>query len=107
MATPHFPTSPSDSGWSGSRPISVGRSKATDRPCDAVLEQVLEALVGLGGAAEAGELPHRPGLAAVHRLVDAAGVRELAGVAEVALVVEPGRRPPAGRAARWAGRRSW
>ncbi len=32
MLTPHFPTSPSDSGWSGSRPISVGRSKATLRP---------------------------------------------------------------------------
>ena len=32
MLTPHFPVSPSDSGWSGSRPISVGRSKATLRP---------------------------------------------------------------------------
>ncbi len=30
--TPHLPTSPSASGWSGSRPISVGRSKATLRP---------------------------------------------------------------------------
>ena len=32
MLTPHLPTSPSDSSWSGSRPISVGRSKATLRP---------------------------------------------------------------------------
>ena len=32
MLTPHFPTSPIDSSWSGSRPISVGRSKATLRP---------------------------------------------------------------------------
>ncbi len=32
IATPHLPTSPSDSGWSGSRPISVGRSKATLSP---------------------------------------------------------------------------
>ncbi len=31
-ATPHFPTSPRDNGWSGSRPIRVGRSKATERP---------------------------------------------------------------------------
>ncbi len=31
-ATPHFPTSPRESGWSGSRPMRVGRSKATDRP---------------------------------------------------------------------------
>ncbi len=30
--TPHLPTSPSDSSWSGSRPISVGRSNATLRP---------------------------------------------------------------------------
>ena len=30
--TPHFPTSPSDSSWSGSRPISVGRSNATLSP---------------------------------------------------------------------------
>ena len=32
MLTPHFPTSPSDSSWSGSRPMSVGRSNATLRP---------------------------------------------------------------------------
>ena len=32
MLTPHFPTSPSDRSWSGSRPIRVGRSKATLRP---------------------------------------------------------------------------
>ena len=32
MLTPHFPTSPSESSWSGSRPIRVGRSKATLRP---------------------------------------------------------------------------
>ena len=32
MLTPHLPTSPSDSGWSGSRPISVGKSNATLRP---------------------------------------------------------------------------
>ena len=30
--TPHLPTSPCDSGSSGSRPISVGRSKATLSP---------------------------------------------------------------------------
>ena len=30
--TPHLPTSPRDSSWSGSRPISVGRSKATLNP---------------------------------------------------------------------------
>jgi len=30
--TPHLPTSPCDNGWSGSRPIKVGRSKATLNP---------------------------------------------------------------------------
>jgi hypothetical protein len=30
--TPDRPTSPRASGWSASRPICVGRSKATDRP---------------------------------------------------------------------------
>jgi hypothetical protein len=32
MATPQWPTSPSDWGSSESRPISVGMSKATDNP---------------------------------------------------------------------------
>jgi hypothetical protein len=32
MATPQWPTSPSERGSSESRPISVGMSKATDRP---------------------------------------------------------------------------
>ena len=56
----------------------------------AVLEQVLEARVGLGGGAEARELPHGPDLAAVHGLVDPARVREAAGIGQVALVVEGG-----------------
>src|SRR5579862_5638479 len=32
IATPHFPTSPSDKGWSESYPINVGKSKATEGP---------------------------------------------------------------------------
>jgi hypothetical protein len=32
IETPHLPTSPSDNGSSGSRPMSVGRSNATLRP---------------------------------------------------------------------------
>ena len=42
------------------------------KPRLAVVEQVAEALVGLLGGAEAGELAHRPQPAAVHRGVDAA-----------------------------------
>src|SRR5262249_31386096 len=37
IATPHFPTSPTDVGWSESKPIRVGKSNATespDCPCD-------------------------------------------------------------------------
>ena len=32
MLTPTFPTSPRARGWSASRPIWVGRSKATESP---------------------------------------------------------------------------
>ncbi len=56
----------------------------------AVVEEEAIALVGVRGAAEAGELAHRPELAPVHRLVDAARVRVLAGDTEVAVDVEPG-----------------
>ena len=63
-------------------------SNAVDRPGLAVVEQVVEARVRLLGGAEAGELPHRPEPAAVHRRVDAARERIRAGVAEVALVVD-------------------
>ena len=87
-ATPHFPTSPSDSGWSGSRPMSVGRSKATDRPCEPCSSRYLKRSFVSRGLPKPGELAHRPGLAAVHRAVDAARVRELPGVAEVARVVD-------------------
>ncbi len=45
-------------------------------------EQVAEALVGLLGRREPGVLAHRPRPAAVHRGVDAPGVREGAGLAE-------------------------
>jgi len=41
MLTPHFPTSPSDSSWSGSRPINVGRSKATLSPVPPAFSSVL------------------------------------------------------------------
>ncbi len=89
--TPHFPTSPSDSSWSGSRPISVGRSNATLRPVPPACEQRLVARVGVLGRAEPGKLPHRPELAAVAGGVDAARVGELAGGAEVRRGVDPAR----------------
>ena len=86
IATPSRPTSPSERGWSESWPIRVGMSNAVERPGLTVVEQVAEALVRLLGGAEAGELAHRPQAAAVHGRVDAAGERELAGVADVLVV---------------------
>ena len=53
----------------------------------AVVEQVAEALVGLLGGAEAGELAHRPQPPAVHRRVHAAGERIAARAAPIALAV--------------------
>ena len=58
------------------------RSKATERPALAFAEQIAIALVGFGGAAEAGVLAHGPEAAAVHRGIDAARVGKFAGVAE-------------------------
>ena len=57
----------------------------------ALAEQVVQALVGVGRAAEAAELPHGPQPPAVHAGVDAAGVGRLAGEAQVALGVEVGQ----------------
>ena len=54
----------------------------------AVLGQVAEALVRLLRRAETGELAHRPQASAVHRRIDAAGERVLAGIAEVAAVLD-------------------
>ena len=57
-------------------------------PGRAVLEQVAVAPVGVLGAGEAGVLAHRPEPVAVHALVDAAGERVGARLAEP--LVEPG-----------------
>src|SRR6185295_8536548 len=54
----------------------------------AMLEQELVALVGIGRAAEARELPHRPELAAIHRRMNAAGERILARAPELTVGVE-------------------
>src|SRR5215208_3415868 len=50
-----------------------------------MVEQVVEALVGLLRGAEASELTHRPQTPAVHRGVDAPGVGVLPGEAEIPL----------------------
>ena len=90
IGTPTRPTSPS-----ASRRVRVvahlGRQVEGDRqPGLALLEEVAEAPVRLLGRREAGVLAHRPEAAAVHRRLDAAGERVLAGPAEVAVLVEAG-----------------
>ena len=56
----------------------------------AVVEQVAEAGVGLGGRPEAGVLAHRPGPAPVHGRVDAAGERVAPRLPQGGLGVEAG-----------------
>ena len=82
MATPHRPTSPSLSGSSESRPINVGRSKATDKPSLPARKQLLEPDVGVLGRAESGEEPHRPQTRPVHRGVRAPRIRRQSGPAQ-------------------------
>jgi len=72
----------------GTRVVAVvahlrGQVERTAQPGLAGFEQELEPLVGAGGGAEAGVLPHRPQLAAVHRGVHATGVGRLAGRTEL------------------------
>ncbi len=55
-----------------------------------VVAEIAEARVRLLGGAEAGELPHRPEAAAVHRRIHPSRERVLARVAEVARVVDLG-----------------
>src|ERR1043166_9402431 len=53
-----------------------------------LVEQVVVAGVGLLGGGEAGELAHGPKPAAIHALVNAARIGELAGCAEIAVGVK-------------------
>ncbi len=82
MATPTLPTSPCATGAVGVV-AHLGRQVEGHRePAGAGGDQLVVALVGLLGGAEAGVLPHRPGATGVHRRIDAAGERILSGRAE-------------------------
>ena len=85
--TPHFPTSPSDSGWSRIAAHQRRQIEGDAQAGAAGGEQRLVARVGVFRRAEPRKLPHRPQLAAVAGGVDAARVRKLAGIAQVARVV--------------------
>src|SRR5262249_52042397 len=56
----------------------------------AFVEQELEALVGLPGGAESGELPHGPEPRAIHGRMYAARERVLPRIAELGLRIEVG-----------------
>ena len=89
IATPTLPTSPCAIGGVGVV-AHLGRQVERHRQAGrAGVDQLVVALVALGRGAEAGVLAHRPRPPGVHRLVDAAGVRELARLPE------PGLRVPA------------
>ncbi len=57
----------------------------------ALREEIAEALVSVLGGTEAGELPHGPEAAAVHRGMNAAGIWRLAREAEIAVGIPVGQ----------------
>ena len=86
-ATPSVPTSPR-----AKRRVAIeahqGRHVEGDGEAVlAVIQEVPEPLVGLRGRSVTGELAYRPEPAAVHVRVHAAGVRKLARIAELLVVV--------------------
>ena len=65
--TPSRPTSPRAFGWSASYPISDGMSNAVERPVWPCSRRNLKRRLVSSGPAEAGEHPHGPEAAPVHR----------------------------------------
>ena len=65
-----------------------GQVKGAGQAGLAGAEQELETFVGRLGRAETGVLAHGPELAAIHRGLHAAGVRKLAGPAELCVRVK-------------------
>ena len=62
-----------------------GQIEGHGKPGLPLREQIAKAAIGILGRAEARELAHGPQPAAIHRGVNAARVRRLAGIAEIAL----------------------
>ncbi len=84
-AFPDFPLGPGMVGVVAHQCRKVERDGETRLP---MLEQELVALVGIGRAAEAGELPHRPELAAVHRGMNPARERIFTGATQLPFRIE-------------------
>ena len=76
IATPTLPTSPAARGSSESRPIWVGRSKATDSPVWPAASSARNRSLVLVGGAETCVLAHRPQPTPVHGRVGTAGERD-------------------------------
>ena len=101
-ATPSRPTSPSELRVVGVVAHERRHVEGDRQPGLALREQVLKARVGVLGRAEPREHPHRPQPASVHRWMDAAGKRILAGRptcgAGIVRRFDPrARRPPGSR----------
>ena len=85
-----------------------GQIEGDGQSLTSMFEQVLVALVGLLRRSEAGELPHRPHLAAIAGSVNAAGEGRLTGIVQILIVVPVGGKigrsvQPANRHARDRG----
>ncbi len=90
IGTPTRPTSPIARARVGVV-AHLGREVERDRePGLALLQQVPETAVGVGGVGEARVLAHRPEPAAVHGRLHAPGEGELPGMADVAVLVDVG-----------------
>ena len=90
----------------GIAPHQRGQIERDAEPRAAGRQQVAIALVGLFRRAEPGKLPHRPQLAAVARGMDAACVREDAGIGVGRVGASGHRARPPDTAGRWAARKS-
>ncbi len=90
-ATPSTPDLAKRAGVVGIEAHEARHVEGGREACLPVVEQVAKASVGLLYGPESGELAHRPQAPAVHGLVDAPCVRELPGLAEIAVRVPPGK----------------
>ena len=61
-----------------------GQIERDAQAVDALGQEVAIAGVGFGGGSKSGILPHRPEPAAIHRRLDATGVRKFTREAEIA-----------------------
>ena len=87
MATPTFPDLSHSEGVVGIEPDLRRQVEGHAQSGGAIAQQILVAAVRFFGIAHAGVLPHGPQAATIHRGLHAAGVGELPGEVEIAVVI--------------------